>query len=848
MRRPRPYVLVPPGALVALVLLATCVDEPRFGPSTESVQPPALVTAPTAAVATPPGTPPTLVGAGDIASCTKTGDAATAKLLDSIPGTVFTAGDNASPAGADSDYVNCYAPTWGRHQARTQPVPGDVDYTTAGAAGYFGYFGAAAGDPTKGYYSYDLGTWHVVALNSNISMSVGSPQEAWLKADLAATTQQCIVAYWHYPRFYSGTNIIRNSVKPLWDDLYAARADLIVNGHAGNYERFAPMTPDGTLDAVNGIREIIAGTGGLRHTSFTNIAPNSEIRDNTSYGVLKLTLDAATYTWQFVPVAGAAFQDSGSGVCHRAPPVAKPGGPYTGQVGVAVNFDGSASYDPQGNTPLTYAWDFGDATTGTGATPSHSYGVAATYTVTLTVTDSKGNTSAPATTTVTIAPPPVPVASVDVTPASAAILERRTVQLTATPKDAAGNALTGRSIAWTTSSATVATVTATGLVTSAGAGTATITATSEGMSGTATVTVTPVPVAAVTVSPGSASVVMGATVQLTATPRDSSGNALTGRTVTWASDITTVAAVDGNGIVTGVTAGSATITATSEGQSGSAAIPVTAPPPPDAPVVFVGAGDIGSCSTNRDEQTAQIVDGIAGEVFTAGDDAYPNGAAADYQNCYNPTWGRHKYRTRPVLGNHEYVLGNADASFDYWGAQVGPRGKGYYSFDAGAWHIVVLNDNNGYVKIVKGSEQELWLQADLAASTKQCTLAIWHQPLYYSWSGDGSSYLLNRKQVFQDLYTAGAELVINGHYHQYERFAPMRADSVVDLQRGIRQFIVGTGGASPTTPTTTIGVNSEVRAVAFGVLKLTLGPGWYTWQFIPVPGYSFTDSGSGTCH
>src|SRR5207249_9714361 len=200
-------------------------------------------------------------------------------------------------------------PTYPAEPMSALPSPGDLDYATPAAAGYFGYFGPAAGDPTQGYYSYDLGSWHVVALNSNIAMTVGSPQELWLKANLAATTQQCIVAYWHYPRFYSGVNIIRNSVKPLWDDLYAARADLIVNGHAGNYERFGPQAPDGTLDPENGIRQIIAGTGGLRHTAFTNIAPNSEVRDNTSYGVLKLTLDAATYTWQFVPVAGAAFQD-----------------------------------------------------------------------------------------------------------------------------------------------------------------------------------------------------------------------------------------------------------------------------------------------------------------------------------------------------------------------------------------------------------------------------------------------------------------------------------------------------------------------------------------------------------
>src|SRR5437867_216785 len=224
MARLHPQVLARPLTLVAVVLLATCVDDPRLSGPTYPAEPmsarPSVST-----VVTTPGTPVTLDGAGDMTSCSKTGDAATAKLRVSIAGTVFTAGDNASPAGADSDFTNCYAPTWGRHNARTLPAPGDLDYTTPAAAGYFGYFGPAAGDPTQGYYSYDLGSWHVVALNSNIAMTVGSPQELWLKANLAATTQQCIVAYWHYPRFYSGVNIIRNSCKPLRDDFYAARAD-----------------------------------------------------------------------------------------------------------------------------------------------------------------------------------------------------------------------------------------------------------------------------------------------------------------------------------------------------------------------------------------------------------------------------------------------------------------------------------------------------------------------------------------------------------------------------------------------------------------------------------------------
>ena len=264
--------------------------------------------------------------------------------------------------------------------------------------------------------------------------------------------------------------------------------------------------------------------------------------------------------------------------------------------------------------------------------------------------------------------------------------------------------------------------------------------------------------------------------------------------------------------------------------------------------VFVGAGDISACTNNRDELTAQLLDGIAGTVFTLGDNVYPFGRAEDYANCYEPTWGRHKARTYASLGNHEYDMGNADPTFAYFGSRAGPAGLGYYSFDLGAWHIVMLNDNGAYVPFTAGSTQDQWLIADLAGTTKPCILAIWHQPLFYSnKSPTGSTVRPSRKIFWDRLYAAGADVVLSGHQHHYERFTPMKPDGTVDLSGGIRAFIVGTGGESTGAPEA-IAANSEVRSAGFGVIKFTLHDGRYDWEFVPAPGTSFTDSGSATCH
>ena len=240
----------------------------------------------------------------------------TAALLDSIPGgVVFSTGDSAYFHGSIEDYQTCYNPSWGRHKERTRPAPGNHDYETPGAAGYFAYFGDSAGPPGLGYYSYRLGSWHIIALNSEISAFPGSPQIEWLRADLTANPSLCTLAYFHTPVFGSGANGGNLQMQAAWRVLYEFGADVVINGHNHSYERFAPQDPDGGNDLARGIREFVAGTGGAELTGFPRIRANSEARSAT-WGVLKLTLRTIGYNWQFVPVAGESFSDSGSASCH----------------------------------------------------------------------------------------------------------------------------------------------------------------------------------------------------------------------------------------------------------------------------------------------------------------------------------------------------------------------------------------------------------------------------------------------------------------------------------------------------------------------------------------------------
>lgn len=268
---------------------------------------------------------PTLLAAGDVADCeTLAGAQQTARLIDRTPGRIAVLGDNAYPVGAPGDFASCYEPTWGIAKSRTSPAPGNHEYRTPGAAGFFGYWGPRVGNPARGYYSYDLGSWHVVVLNTNgehaceaVSCAAGSAQEQWLRADLAAHPEQCTIAYFHAPLFTSGkTDGPSPQVRPLWQALYDGGADVVLSAHEHNYERFRPQDPAGNYDPARGIVEFVAGTGGaIEYPQFEKTA-NSEVFNGDALGVLKLTLRNGGYDWSFLGVPGSTFTDSGSAACR----------------------------------------------------------------------------------------------------------------------------------------------------------------------------------------------------------------------------------------------------------------------------------------------------------------------------------------------------------------------------------------------------------------------------------------------------------------------------------------------------------------------------------------------------
>jgi chitodextrinase len=367
---------------------------------------------------------PVIAAAGDIAcappatrTSSKCHQQDTANLLTAGGyDTVLPLGDTQYECGQLSAYQAVYDPTWGQVKSISHPAAGDNEYTsstctTPGASGYFTYFGAAASpqdqpctQACKGYYSYDLGSWHIIALNSECSQVGGcgstSPQGQWLKADLAAHPAACTLAYWHRPYFTDGGST-SSSTRSFVKTLYAAHADVLLVGHQHIYERFAPMNPS-QVDDPNGIRQFIVGTGGKSHGSLaTTPPPNAEARDKTAYGVLRLTLHAGSYDWQFVPEAGKTFTDSGTQACHggggdTTPPTAPTGLTATAPSGAQVNLSWTASTDNVGVTGYRI-YRNGAFLANTGTTPSFTDTTVAagtTYSYQVSAVDAAANESA----------------------------------------------------------------------------------------------------------------------------------------------------------------------------------------------------------------------------------------------------------------------------------------------------------------------------------------------------------------------------------------------------------------------------------------------------------------------
>ncbi|HEX8695643.1 MAG TPA: metallophosphoesterase [Longimicrobium sp.] len=259
-----------------------------------------------------------VVAAGDIASCWWRADEATARLLDRIDGVVLAVGDLAYQNGTPQQFARCYGPTWGRHRDRTRPVPGNHEYRTDGE-GYWTYFGDRAGQRGKGWYSFEVDGWHVVALNSEEPMEEGSEQLEWLRRDLRAHPTRCALAYMHHPAFSSGKHGAARRVQEVFRVLYDGGVDVLLSGHEHSYERFAPQAPGGRLDRRRGVRQFVVGTGGAPTYPFRELAPNSEAANYRTHGVLRLVFHGDGYEWEFVPVRGHSFTDRGRGTC--SPPV-----------------------------------------------------------------------------------------------------------------------------------------------------------------------------------------------------------------------------------------------------------------------------------------------------------------------------------------------------------------------------------------------------------------------------------------------------------------------------------------------------------------------------------------------
>lgn len=273
-----------------------------------------------------PGPGVVVYAAGDIADCRDqramdSGAARTASLLASRlaqdgHALVLTLGDNSYPDGRFEEFTDCYGPTWGRFKARTLPSPGNHEYQTAGATGYYAYFGRVAGEGQRGYYSTTWGSWQLISLNSALSSEAFEAQLAWLRSELSARRTRCTLAYWHHPRYSSGRHGNHVFMREAWQLLVDAGAELVLSAHDHHYERFAPQDADGRRDDLRGVRQFVVGTGGssLRPTRW--VRPHSESHASSTLGVLRLVLKDAGYEWEFLPVQGGRFTDRGAARCR----------------------------------------------------------------------------------------------------------------------------------------------------------------------------------------------------------------------------------------------------------------------------------------------------------------------------------------------------------------------------------------------------------------------------------------------------------------------------------------------------------------------------------------------------
>ncbi len=326
--------LVPIIALATVLVTTACA--PASTPPPENV--PADVIMPPIIV--PASRAPVIAAAGDLV-CVGPLEAAwecrhedVARVIETVaPDALLLLGDLQYESGTLEEFRAQFEPTLGKFRSITRPVPGNHEYFTPRARGYFDYFNGVdsatglAGHRSRGYYSYDVGVWHLVAINSNCAAiggcAQGSAQERWLRADLAQHRSKCLLAYWHAARFSSGGHGDAREMTAMWSALQDARADLVLAGHDHDFERFAPMRADGTRDETAGIRSFVLGTGGRSANRFLKIRANSEVHRDDLFGVLRLTLDTGSYTWQFVDAASQKPADEGSGRC-KGPPPAEP--------------------------------------------------------------------------------------------------------------------------------------------------------------------------------------------------------------------------------------------------------------------------------------------------------------------------------------------------------------------------------------------------------------------------------------------------------------------------------------------------------------------------------------------